>query len=179
MHFLNLDGMIDDLKANRISEGQSFRYLVGYFVVVGFPSQIFNSGEPAQKTPEALPLLIGYAIGIGLLYWFLSSVYRANRGDRGKQFFLRYFLLSWVVGFRSSIVTIPLIAIVSFLVKLEAVKVSTGVSMFFLALLILSVLGGLIYYVSKMHEAFRALASHDQLTSSDDQLTSSEPAVVP
>lgn len=165
MHFFDLDGMIEDLKADRLNEGHYFRYLVGYFAVVGFPTEIFASSEPAKKTPEALYLLIGYGIGFGLLYWFLSSIFQANRGEHGKNFFLRYFMLSWVVGFRSCVVTVPLAIIVWGYMKFEFFGTDSAMFGFLLGALLLSLLGGLIYYVIKMHTAFRALAQHDQLTS--------------
>jgi hypothetical protein len=165
MHFFNLDAMIEDLKADRLTEGHYFRYLVGYFALLGFPTDIFASSEHAKKTPEALYLLIGYGIGLGLLYWFLSSIYQANRGEYGKTLFLRYFALSWVVGFRSCVVTVPLAVIFWCYVKFEAFGADSAMLGFLFGALLISLLGGLIYYVMKMHTAFRVLAQHDQLTS--------------
>ncbi|MBN8541242.1 MAG: hypothetical protein J0L82_12695 [Deltaproteobacteria bacterium] len=165
MHFFNLDGMIEDLKADRLTEGQYFRYLVGYFAVVGFPTEIFSISEQAKKAPDALFMLIGYGIGFGLLYWFLSSIYQANRGEHGKNFFLRYFMLSWVVGFRSFSATFPFSVILWYVVKFEVVSPASWIVLFLIGTVLVSFLAGLIYYLTKMHTAFRALAEHDQLTS--------------
>jgi hypothetical protein len=165
MHFFNLDGMIEDLKADRLTEGHYFRYLVGYFAVVGFPTEIFSSSEEVKKAPEALYLLIGYGIGFGLLYWFLSSIFQANRGEYGKNFFLRYFMLSWVIGFRSCVLTVPMSIIVWYFVKFQVFAASSVLMLLLVGALLISLVGGIIYYVMKMHTAFRALAQHDQLTS--------------
>lgn len=169
MHFFNLDGMIEDLKADQLTEGQYFRYLVGYFAVVGFPTEIFAQSGQVKKTPEALHLIIGYGIGLGLLYWFLSSLYRANRGENGKKFFVRYFMLSWVVGFRSFIATVPLIFLLWFLMEFRVVAASSVILLVLLAALLVGVVAGLIYYIIRMHSAFRTLAQQDQLT--DGNLT--------
>ncbi len=164
MHFFNLDGMLDDLKADRISERQYFRYLIGYAAAVGFPTEFLMSSEQAKRAPEPLLQLIGYGIGLGLLYWFLSSLFRANRGEHGKNFFLRHLMLSWVIGFRSYIVVVPMSLAVWCLNRFEVFSVSSGAMIFFTAALFFCFLGGLMYYTIKMHTAFRALAKHDQLT---------------
>ncbi len=163
MYFLNLDGMVDDLKADRVSQNEYFKYLIGYFALIGFPTEILNSGEVPGKIPEAWQLLLGYSIGIALLFWFLSSVYRANRGEFGKQFFSRYFLLSWVIGLRSMIVTLPLSVLGSLSLKMKLVNMSSSVLGLFLILLGISLVGGAIYYILKMHSAFRQLAENDKL----------------
>lgn len=108
MYFWNIKKLKKDIKNDKLTEGESFKYFFVNLLIISLFSLIpFNSTSPIFLS--ALSLLITV---LGTYY-----LYKMNKGKKGKNFLDKYFALSWVFGIRF-FVTILLPAVFSVIVIL-------------------------------------------------------------
>ncbi|MEM6642781.1 MAG: hypothetical protein AAF616_07355 [Bacteroidota bacterium] len=92
MIWFNLKELEQKIINDEFSDKEGFNYFLA-FSILGVLTAYVNSSESLITVVEA-------AIGIGITIWGSYSIFKTNSSGDGKDFFKRYFALSWVIGFR-------------------------------------------------------------------------------
>lgn len=92
MIWFNIKKTEKKLVENDFSDEEGFKYLLAFSILGVF--SIF--GSISVNFISFIRLFVNIAITI----WGSYSIFKANASGDGKDFFKRYFILSWVIGFR-------------------------------------------------------------------------------
>lgn len=105
MYWWKLDPLCADLAAGRLTETDRFAY---YFAVSALTTVLLMVPRESPDTPEAWIDLVASSLAliVGMWLWF-----QANGGSKGHDFLARVMALSWVIGLRLTVYTIPLFII--------------------------------------------------------------------
>jgi hypothetical protein len=93
---------------NDFSDEEGFKYFLAYSIT----GVVATS---ASATSHNFVAFAGLLAGVLITIWGCLSIFKANSTGDGKNFYKRYFALSWVIGFRLLIyiliIGIPLVII--------------------------------------------------------------------
>jgi len=112
MYFWNLKKLKHELHTGRLTEADAFRYFLLYVIVDAL--MIASWGMVPGEGDVGVADFIDAAGYFLIVVVGTIALYRHNGGAAGKQFFVRYFPLLWVVGIRFFVVavavSVPLLA---------------------------------------------------------------------
>jgi len=108
MYFLNIKDLKADIKADKLSEKDRFRYVfiyiaLGTLAMYGYANGFSNTWEVIESISFSAIVLLG-----------TYFAYRANCAENGRDFLGRYFGISFVVGLRFFIFMLPLYILLFF-----------------------------------------------------------------
>lgn len=93
MIWFNLKELERRIINDEFSDQQGFSYFLAFSIVSVLTSYLTTSYEGLITLAEAV-------IAVGITIWGSIQVFKTNSAGDGKDFFKRYFALSWVVGIR-------------------------------------------------------------------------------
>lgn len=102
MYFWRTDQLIDDLKQNRVTQGDFKNYYMvsGILILLGFFAL-------SQTGVEELKIsLAGFVIHLGLLISWTNAAFKANGGEKGYAFLNRFIALYLPITIKISIFAI-------------------------------------------------------------------------
>lgn len=169
MYFLNLRGAVDKLKTGPLSAEESLHYLTG-LAVSGLLSafietmQKLSMGHRAQAPLPFDELLlpgVGALMMLGIIgavvYAILRSYYRSNGDHPGCDFIPRVLVLTWVLGWRSASVALPIIIALRIF---SAFSVERGSILFSAVAGIAALIGAAIYVVTSTNRCLKEISAH-------------------
>ncbi|WP_305841909.1 hypothetical protein [Photobacterium leiognathi] len=92
MYFFNLKALLLDLKHNNVTEWESALYVVIPVVIMAGYSLYSPHLDGLESLADNVIFLINFII-----------LFLVNGGNNGKNFLIKYFSLSWVVGWRVAV----------------------------------------------------------------------------
>ena len=101
MRFFSLSKVKNDISSGAVSEQETFRYAIAWFIVfyvASFPA----AGEGVSATSYVY-WLVFFVANI----WGMTKSFAANGGAKGRDFLGRFLALGWVLGIRGLIVILP------------------------------------------------------------------------
>lgn len=138
MYFFSLNGLVNHLKEEKNTEYESFQYLLGWIIFSSFSTKTWfeQKGHPGGDLKLIIASLVGGAIGACIASLIVSSYFRSNGGRSGKHFLHRIMALTWVVGWRLSVVLIPSVTLFYYYLDAAPLLALAGLlGAFFIALL--------------------------------------------
>lgn len=102
MYFWRTDQLIDDLKQNRVTQGDFKNYYMvsGILILLGFFAL-------SQTGVEELKIsLAGFVIHLGLLISWANAAFKSNGGEKGHAFLNRFIALYLPITIKISILAI-------------------------------------------------------------------------
>ena len=108
MYFWRTDQLINDLKQNRVTQGDFKNYYMvsGILILLGFFAL-------SQTGVEELKIsLAGFVINLGLLISWINAAFKANGGEKGHAFLNRFIALYLPITIKTTIFAI--VAIICF-----------------------------------------------------------------
>ena len=102
MYFWRTDQLIDDLKQNRVTQGDFKNYYMvsGILILLGF----FALSQTAVE--EIKISLAGFVIHLGLLISWTNAAFKSNGGEKGHAFLNRFIALYLPITIKISILAI-------------------------------------------------------------------------
>jgi len=94
MIWLDIRKLEDKISKNKLSDKDGFHYVLAFFILSALSVDISSQSE--EPWIKVLKCLLLVAINI----WGLDAAYKANTEVDGKDFFKRFFAISWVIGMR-------------------------------------------------------------------------------
>lgn len=134
MYWTNIKALKIDLSSGNYQE----RDIVPYIIADGILTALFSIGGSDTAVFDVINVIIGIVIII-VGTWYVFGQHQPNSQA---SFLTKYISLSWVVGFRLLIITIPLIIIGVFLTPLTA-----GTPLLYGYGILIGVLYAIIYYL--------------------------------
>jgi len=108
MYFWDVKKLKAELRAGKVTEADAFRYFMAYVILDAL--MIASWGMLPSEGDFATADFIESAGYVAIVVVGTVALYRRNGGGAGKQFFIRYFPLLWVVGIRFFVVAIAVSA---------------------------------------------------------------------
>ncbi len=93
MYFLNLKKLENELINNTISENEGFKYFFFLTIISMIPMYLESHKDIASRLIECIIQIVIAIIGI-------KKTFSINKSGDGKQYYIRYFSLSFVTMFR-------------------------------------------------------------------------------
>ena len=103
MYWINLAALERQMVDDHYTEKSTFHYFLAYFILSCLSLTIDLDVEGLYKL-GILPYVL-------LTIWGSYAIFNKYKKNDGKDFFPRYWGLSWVIGFRLMLIFIPLILI--------------------------------------------------------------------
>lgn len=126
MYWYNLGSLEKDILENKLTDKHVFYYFLASSIISVISANFVSDYEtgPYVSTTRGLVLLL-------ITIWGCYTIFKANSSGDGKDFFKRFFALSWVVGFRC-FVWLCLILFVYFsiilVIQRNEIELNTGIS---------------------------------------------------
>ncbi|WP_230627031.1 hypothetical protein [Photobacterium angustum] len=92
MYFFNLKALLLDLKHNNVTERESALYVLIPIILMMLYSYYLQQTDSLESLANNVIIIINFII-----------LFIVNGGNNGKNFLIKYFSLSWVVGWRVAI----------------------------------------------------------------------------
>ena len=118
MRFFSLSKVKNDISSGALSEQETFRYAIAWFIVFAVTS--FPAEQEGVSSASSVYWLVVYVANI----WGMAKSFVANGGAKGRDFLGRFLALGWVLGIRGLIVILP--AYIAFCFLLGASMAMTG-----------------------------------------------------
>jgi hypothetical protein len=116
MIWIDIRKLENKISANELSDKDGFNYVLAYFILVAIVLAIISNDS------SALVKLLGSILSVIITIWGLNATYQANNEIDGKDFFKRYFAISWVIGMRLIIVMLVLSIISGLVIVIISTK---------------------------------------------------------
>ncbi|WP_152996235.1 hypothetical protein [Pseudoalteromonas sp. H105] len=110
MYFWKIESLKSDLREGNLTQSNDLKYLAGtlvLFVLASFPSDTVNLFDYFNILLGVLSVICGTAL-----------CFFANGGNQGSDFLRRYLSISWVVGIRLLVTTVPIFILIYVVVEL-------------------------------------------------------------
>lgn len=109
MYIWKIDKLNEELIAGDITQREIFKYLMASSILYALAMIKYSNANTLDTLLGVACMVITV---IGLLF-----IYKCNGGDNGKDFLIRYILISWVVGVRMFVLLTMPVIIVSIILK--------------------------------------------------------------
>lgn len=126
MYWYNLRDLEKEIVENKLTDKQAFYYLLA-FSIIGVIKMYLGDGN---ETETYISKIEGIAL-LGITIWGCYLIFNTNSKGDGKDFFKRFWALSWVVGFRLFtwlFLVIFIYLIVKFVIERNEIQLTTGLS---------------------------------------------------
>lgn len=94
MIWFDIRKLEEKISKNELSEKDGFNYVLAFFII-----KALTMGTDSQVENAWIKLLNCFLIVL-ITIWGLNKAYKANTEIDGKDFFKRFFAISWVIGIR-------------------------------------------------------------------------------
>lgn len=152
MIWFNLKKLENRITEENLTDKDAFHYLIG-ISIIGVIGAYTNGYENFISFIELI-------VGVIITIWGLYLIFNTNKSGDGKDFFKRYFALSWVIGVRLAvfafIALLPL-AIIYYAINPDDYTATNSISETFVFLLLGSILQ--IIYFMLLNNSFRRVSS--------------------
>ncbi len=119
MNWFNINKLEEDISNDNLSEKDGFNYLLAYFIL----STIAIVGGNDEMSWRVQ--LLDIVIQIIIIIWAFNAIYNINLEIDGKDFFRRFFAISWVIGMRAVVVLLILFVIARIILRTLSENSST------------------------------------------------------
>ncbi|WMJ72626.1 hypothetical protein RCC89_05540 [Cytophagaceae bacterium ABcell3] len=157
MIWFNLKKLERKIIKNEFSDEEGFKYFLGTSIIWFLGPFIGVAESPIDY--------IELPIGLGITIWGSYSIFKVNASGDGKDFFKRFFALSWVIGIKllviGLIILVPLIVLGIMLGDIDYAEESvlTLTEEFFV--ITFSLLFLIVYYLLLI-KSFRCVSQNDK-----------------
>ena len=158
MYFIDLKGLIQQLKSRQLKPSEEMAYIFAFAVMNLLTSVLFpKAGHKVSVESVGIGILFG-GIGLGIAWALLNGFLKANGGDKGQQFISRLLALAWVVSFRVTLVLLPFLAAMQMAV---AYKEEVGVNglLAVVAVSVIILIGALVYSYLTIKKSLKEISS--------------------
>ena len=139
MNWINLSDAENKLKENSFENREALKYLLAYM--------IFNTLVGFGVIERNVISFISVVLQIIIAVWGIMKVFNANELGDGKDFFKRYIVISWIVGFRlllvALLITTPILVIINIFANNQILG---GFSIKDIVMLFMGIIFSFIYY---------------------------------
>ena len=101
MRFFSLSKVKNDISSGALSEQETFRYVIAWFIV------FYGASFPAAREGVSAASYVFWLVFSVANIWGMTKSYAANGGAKGSNFIGRFLALGWVLGIRGLIVILP------------------------------------------------------------------------
>ena len=110
MIWFDLKKLESKISKNQLSNKDGFVYLLAFFIL----SELSAYG--AMNETSLWVKIVSCIIMVLITIWGLIALYKVNEEVDGKDFFKRFFAITWVVGFRLFVITLGIGLILTLIV---------------------------------------------------------------
>jgi len=92
MNWINLSDAENKLKENQLEDKEALKYLIAFIILYTLTGFGVLEGNLLGFINVTLQIIISI--------WGIIKVFKTNESGDGKEFFKRYLVVSWIIGFR-------------------------------------------------------------------------------
>lgn len=148
MIWFDLKNLESKIAKDDLTDKDGFHYLLAYFILMSISSIL------PSDTDILISLLQG-GIFVIITIWGITELYKVNNEFDGKDFLKRFLAITWVIGFRLFLISLPILIFIGVSIGM-AISGSSPKYIMDLVIVVFTALFSIIYYLLAIN-SFRRL----------------------